>query len=62
MDMNLGELQVMVRDGGPGMLQSKGLQRLGHNLATEQLSQYKIHYQIPSTLSELTLGHNSVIL
>ena len=36
MDMNLGELQVMVRDGGPGMLQSKGLQRLGHNLATEK--------------------------
>ena len=25
MDMNLGKLQEMVRDGGPGVLQSKGI-------------------------------------
>ena len=27
MDMNLGKLQEMVRDGGPGVLQSMGSQR-----------------------------------
>ena len=31
MDMNLGKLWEMVRDGMPGMLQSMGLQRVQHN-------------------------------
>ena len=33
----MGKLQETVRDRGkPGMLQSMGSQRVGHNLATEQ--------------------------
>ena len=31
MDMNLGKLQEMVRDSKPGMLQSMGSQRVGHD-------------------------------
>ena len=30
MDMNLGELWEMVREGRPGVLQSLGSQRVGH--------------------------------
>ena len=30
MDMNLGELREMVREGRPGVLQSLGSQRVGH--------------------------------
>ena len=38
MDMNLSKPQEMVtwRTGKPGMLQSTGSQRVGHNLVTEQ--------------------------
>ena len=36
MDMNLSKFRETVRDRGPGMLQSTGLQRGGHDLATEQ--------------------------
>ena len=36
MDMNMGKLWEMVRDGGPGVLLSMGSQRVGHNWATEQ--------------------------
>ena len=35
MDMNLAKLEDMVREGRPGMLQSMGSQRVGHNWATE---------------------------
>ena len=35
-DMNLSKLQEIVEDRGPGMLQSTGLQRVRHNLVTEQ--------------------------
>ena len=35
MDMNLSKLQELVMDGGPGVLQSMGLQRVGHDWATE---------------------------
>ena len=35
MDMNLSKLQEMVKDRGPGVLQSVG-RRVGHNLVTEQ--------------------------
>jgi len=31
MDMSLSKLQEMVRTGKPGMLQSMGSQRVGHN-------------------------------
>ena len=36
MGTNLSKLQEIVQHGEPGMLQSMGLQRVGHNLATEQ--------------------------
>ena len=36
MDMNLGNLQEVVRAGKPSILQSVGLQRVRHDLATEQ--------------------------
>ena len=35
-DMNLGKFQAMLRTGRPGVLQSMGSQRVGHNWATEQ--------------------------
>ena len=41
MDMNLGKLQETVEDRGPGVLQSMGLQRVKHDLATEQQKQSK---------------------
>ena len=37
-DMNLSKLQEMVKDRGPGVLQSVG-HRVGHNLVTEQQQQ-----------------------
>ena len=36
MNMNLGKLLEMVRDGRPGSLQYTGLQRVGHDWATKQ--------------------------
>ena len=36
MDMSLSKLWEIVKTGKPGMLQSMGLQRIGHDLATEQ--------------------------
>ena len=36
MDVSLGNLWETVKDGTPGMLQSMGLQRIGHNLVTKQ--------------------------
>ena len=35
MDMSLSKLQEIVKDREVGMLQSMGLQRLGHNQVTE---------------------------
>ena len=35
-DMNLSNLWEMVNDGKLGMLQSMGLQRVEHNIVTEQ--------------------------
>ena len=34
MDMNVSKLQGTVEDRKPGVLQSTGLQRVGHDLAT----------------------------
>ena len=36
MDMSLSKLWEIVKDGKPGVLQSVGSQRIGHDLATEQ--------------------------
>jgi len=36
MNMNLSKPWEIVKDKGPGMLQSMGLQRTGHDLALEQ--------------------------
>ena len=36
MDMNLSKLQEIVKDRGAWLLQPTGLQRVRHNLATEQ--------------------------
>ena len=36
MDMNLNKLQEIVEDRKPGVLQSMGLQTVGHNFAGEQ--------------------------
>ena len=36
MDMNLGKLQEMVRDGRPSVLQSMRMQRVGHDWVTAQ--------------------------
>ena len=36
MDMSLSKLWEMVKNRKPGVLQSMGSQRLGHNLSTEQ--------------------------
>ena len=41
MDMNLGKLWEMVRDREACVRQSMGLQRVGHDLATEQQSQWR---------------------
>ena len=39
MDMNLGKFQELGGTGKPGVLQSMGSQRIGHDLATEQPQQ-----------------------
>ena len=39
MDMNLSKLQEIVKEGKPGMMQSMRVQRVGHDLATEQQEQ-----------------------
>ena len=46
MDMNMGKLWEMVRDGGPDVLPSMGSQRVRHNWATEQQQYWVliIHY------------------
>ena len=47
MDMHLRKLQEIVKTGKPGMLQSRGSQRVSHDLATEKQHVYK-HYPPPS--------------
>ena len=48
--MSLSKLQEIVRIGKPGMLQSMGSQRAGHDLATEQ---QQLPYQVGTTTSIL---------
>ena len=49
MDMSLGKLWALVRTGKPGMMQSMGSQRIGHDWVTELnwtcLFNYKKNYQ-----------------
>ena len=40
-DMNLSKLQEIVEDRKPGVLQSMGLQRVGHDLVTIQQQLYQ---------------------
>ena len=44
-DMSLSRLWEIVEDRKPGVLQSMGLQRVRHNLATEQEQRYQIEPQ-----------------
>ena len=46
MDISLSKLQEMVKDRKPGMLQSMGLQRVGHNLATKQQERMVVCQQL----------------
>ena len=39
MDMSLSKLQEIMKDRKTGMLQSMGLQKVGHNLSTQQQQQ-----------------------
>ena len=48
--MSLSKLQEIVRIGKPGMLQSMGSQRAGHDLVTEQ---QQLPYQVGTTMSIL---------
>ena len=45
MDLNLSKLWETVMDKKPGVLQSMGSQRVGHDLATEQQQQRETWYQ-----------------
>ena len=45
MDMSLGKLQELVMDREAGMLQSMGLQRLGHDWATELNKKWVIYHE-----------------
>ena len=49
-DVNLSKLQEIVKDGKPGMLQFTGLQRVRHDLVTEQ-QQIPFQTQIINNLS-----------
>ena len=43
MDMSFSKLWELVKDRKPGVLQSMGLQRVGHDLATEQHQQRPLY-------------------
>ena len=48
MDLSLSKLWEIVKDREPGVLQSMGLQRVGHNLATEQEEPALLHRELYS--------------
>ena len=60
MDMNLSKLQEIVEDGEPGMLQSVGLQRVGHNLVTEKQQQINEYSTIILVLQIMKLGAREI--
>ena len=45
MDMSLSKAWEIVKDRKPGVLQSMGMQRAGHDLTTEQLQQHMTRCQ-----------------
>ena len=59
MDKNLGTraLREMVRTGRPGVLQSMGLQRVGHDWATEQQQCMSTH---PQQIEEIAYMKNTL--
>ena len=65
-DMNFSKFQEIVRIGKPGMLQTMGLQTVGHNLANEQQQTYlwvrlRAHewdpYEVTKYISSFFLAH-----
>ena len=42
-DMSLSKLREIVKDRTPGVLQSLGSQRAGHDLVTEQFCHWRMH-------------------
>ena len=64
MDMSLSKLWEIVKDRKPRVLQSMGSQRVGHNLATEQLQQFNIKKKKQSKMdvlySKVTIVHNAI--
>lgn len=55
MDMSLGKLREMVRDREAGVLQSMGLQRVGHDWATGQQQQSRTYPE------ELFVGNGTFV-
>ena len=55
MDMSLGKLREMVRDREAGVLQSMGLQRVGHDWATRQQQQSRTYPE------ELFVGNGTFV-
>ena len=53
MDMSLSKLLEIVKDSGDWCLQSMGLQRVGHDLVTEQQQQIKTQWEKILKLFEL---------
>ena len=51
--MSLNKLQEIVRTGKPGTLQSMGLQRVGHDLVTEQQRKTRIIAHKPPEIPQM---------
>ena len=45
MDMSLNKLREMVKDRKPGVLKSRGSQKVGHDRATEQQQESPMHFR-----------------
>ena len=60
MDMNLSKLQEIVEDREPGVLQSVGLQRVGHNLVTEKQQQINEYSTIILVLQIMKLSAREI--
>ena len=58
-DMSLSKLQEVGQTGKSGVLQSMGLQSVGHNLGTEQQQQQISMYRLVTILLSLFLYHSS---
>ena len=60
MDMNLSKLQEILEDREPGVLQSVGLQRVGHNLVTEKQQQINEYSTIILVLQIMKLSAREI--